>query len=113
MTRCFSAGDAVSGFMKDASKSFNILCSTATDSTSLFAPFAIMDWNLSGELVGQQIRIKILAGLYILEFSPPRWGGEKNQRVWRWGRKSKGEKREKKEIWGKYNFLQYQIIKLN
>ena len=46
------------------------------------------------------------AGLYILEFSP-------NQRVWRWGRKSKGEKREKKEIWGKYNFLQCQIIKLN
>ena len=28
-------------------------------------------------------------------------------------RKSKGEKREKKEIWGKYNFLQYKIIKPN
>ena len=25
----------------------------------------------------------------------------------------RGEKREKKEILGKYNFLQYQIIKLN
>ena len=40
-------------------------------------------------------------------------GGGGNQRVWRWGRKSKGEKGEKKKIWGKYNFLQYQIIKLN
>ena len=28
-----------------------------------------------------------------------------NQRVWRWGRKSKGGKREKKKIWGKYTFL--------
>ena len=27
-----------------------------------------------------------------------------NQRIWRWGKKSKGEKREKREIWGKYNF---------
>ena len=41
------------------------------------------------------------AGLYILEFPPPPGG---NQRVWRWGRKSQMETREKKEIWGKYNF---------
>ena len=51
------------------------------------------------------------AGLYILEFPPPVGGGG-NQRVWRWGRKSQMETREKKEIWGKYNFLLYQIIKL-
>ena len=31
-------------------------------------------------------------------------GGGGNQRVWRWGGKSKREKREKKKIWGKYNF---------
>ena len=42
-------------------------------------------------------------GLYIIEFSPPPRGGGK----------PKEEKREKKEIWEKYNFLQYQIIKLN
>ena len=53
------------------------------------------------------LKQEIESGLYILEFSPPPVGGEKNQRVWRWGRKFKGEKREKKEIWGKYNFLQY------
>ena len=40
---------------------------------------------------------------------PPMEGG--NQRVWRWGRKSKGEKREEKKILGKYNFWKYQIIK--
>ena len=34
-------------------------------------------------------------GLYIIEF--PLMGGG-NQRVWRWGRKPKGEKREKKKI---------------
>ena len=30
--------------------------------------------------------------------------------VWRWGRKSKGEKRETKKIGGKCNFWPYQII---
>jgi len=29
------------------------------------------------------------------------------------GKEIKGKKKRKKEIWGKYNFLQYQIIKLN
>ena len=35
-------------------------------------------------------------GLYIIEFSPPRWGGELIQRFWRRGRNSKGRGRKKK-----------------
>ena len=53
------------------------------------------------------------SGLYILEFSPPPVGGGKKSKGLEMGKEINGEKREKKEIWGKYNFLQYQIIKLN
>ena len=38
---------------------------------------------------------------YIVLHSLPLVRGENNQRVWRWGKKIKGEKREKKKIWGK------------
>jgi len=31
---------------------------------------------------------------------PPRWGGENNQRFWKWGRKSKAGKGEGKKIKG-------------
>ena len=45
------------------------------------------------------------AGLYILEFRPPPVGG--GSKVLEMKKEINGGKREKKEIWGKYNFLQY------
>ena len=51
----------------------------------------------------------IFSGLYIIEFPPPPCGERKNQRVWRWGRKLKGGKKETKRKFGE-NFWQYQII---
>ena len=65
MTKCFSAGDVVNGFMKDASKSFNTLCFTATGFISSFAPFAIMDWSSSGEISGSLICICSPPGLQL------------------------------------------------
>ena len=55
--------------------------------------------------------LNVKAGLYIVEFPSP-GGGERNPRVWRLGRKSKGKNREKSKIGGKSDFWQYLIIKL-
>ena len=53
----------------------------------------------------------IAAGLYIIEFPPPAGGGK--SKGLEMGKGKEGEKREKKKIWGKYNFWQCQIIKLD
>ena len=58
---------------------------------SLIAVLMGYFWCLAGAEFDRFIGI---TGLYIIEF----------QRVWRWGRISKGRKKEKKKIWGKYDF---------
>ena len=43
------------------------------------------------------------AGLYIFKFPLPPGGGG-NQRVWRWGRKSRREKGKKRKFWENITF---------